>query len=986
MAAGIRELFQGSDLGFFVMDRSGTVVHANPRLLDLLRATEGRLPEVAFERLRHDLPPDRARAWFEGVFTAGRDVSEMGVWLRFDGTTLPLRITAIRLGSAAGDRLFCWARENRDELLLDERLRESAGLQRHLAEGIYALSLARTPEEAYQVLMGRAATILPSPHWCVGRIIEAEGRPQVEIAGWTPSLWSRFGEVLRGLSSPISDGLFAREVYGYRRMCFVADTAKSPEMIDPQLVGTFGIRSMLGLPLVFEGRIIGVLYAISLQEEDPLTPAEAQLSILQSLTRIAALALERLRAQSALEESASLAQDLAQGVRDLAEAHDEDTLVAALFHWAGRLAPLQNWWLNRFDPAARISTTVHWTPGLEAIGSVEAIRAPVEVKASSLMEALHFGHQSLHIPRCEGHAEIPDLAAWPYRTLLGVPLAHQGEIVGTLFGGSFGDQGHVEVSDKRFEALESLAGAAGLVMNRLKARRDLEAEEARFRQLFEQAPDAHLLLREGRFLDANAAAVRLFGRSRDHLLGAAPWELSPEFQPSGERSREAALMHAERAIQGLSQRFEWYHQGSDGHEFPCEVSLTMMSREDGPIVQAIVRDISAQKRAEADRTALERQLFQAQKMESLGVLAGGIAHDFNNLLMGVLGHAGLALEQLNPLHPARRNLESIQKAGQRAADLTRQMLAYSGRGQFVVRNLDLTAQVEEMVHLLEVSLPKTVVLKLDLRRGLPSISADAAQVQQVIMNLVINAAEAIGEASGLITLATGAQHLDAAMVRVMLVGQDVAPGTYVYLEVSDTGCGMDPETMSRIFEPFFTTKFTGRGLGLSAIMGIVRGHKGALKVYSEIGRGTTFKVLFPAQGPAADALCAREGEPAWEGSGLILVVDDDETVRSVARQALELKGFEVMEAEDGLVALEQVRRRGRDISLVLLDMTMPHMGGEAAFREMRQLRPDIRVVLSSGYNEQEAMSRFQGKGLKGFIQKPYGPKDLLAKIQSVLGA
>ncbi|HEX9011133.1 MAG TPA: response regulator [Holophagaceae bacterium] len=868
---------------------------------------------------------------------------------------------------------------------LDERLRQSEGLQRHLAEGIYALSLVRGPEEAYQVLMDRAATILPVPHWCIGKVLERAEGPRVELAGWTSSLWSRFGGVLRGLSIPVSDGAFAREVYGYRQMSFVAETGAEPGRVEPGLVAAFGIRSLLGLPLVFEGQVGGVLYAVALEGEASLSPSEDQLSVLQSLARIAALALERLRAQAALEESASLAQDLAQGVRDLAEAHDEATLVAALFHWAGRIAPVPNWWLNRFDPVSRTSTTLHWTPGLEAFGSPEAIREPVPVRAGSLMEALHFGHQSLNLPRCEGHAEIPDLGAWPYRTLLGVPLAHQGEIVGTLFGGSFGEQGHVIVSDKRFEALESLAGAAGLVLNRLKARGDLEAEEARFRQLFEQAPDAHLLLRDGRFVAVNAAAVRLFGLSREQLMGRAPWELSPEFQPSGERSRDAAQRLIEGAVQGPSQRFEWHHLGSDGHEFPCEVSLTLMSREEGPIVQAIVRDIGAQKRAEADRTALERQLFQAQKMESLGVLAGGIAHDFNNLLMGVLGHAGLALEQLNPLHPARRNLEAIQKAGQRAADLTRQMLAYSGRGQFVVRNLDLTMQVEEMVHLLEVSLPKTVVLKLDLRRGLPAISADAAQIQQVIMNLVINAAEAIGETSGLITLATGAQHLDAAMIRALLVGQDVAPGTYVYLEVSDTGCGMDPETIGRIFEPFFTTKFTGRGLGLSAIMGIVRGHKGALKVYSEVGRGTTFKVLFPSQGAAQEPASPGPGDVAWRGAGLVLVVDDDETVRSVARQTLELKGFEVLEAEDGLVALELLQRRGTDIALVLLDMTMPHLGGEATFREMRQRQPEIRVILSSGYNEQEAMSRFMGKGLKGFLQKPYGPRELLAKVQSVLG-
>jgi CheY-like chemotaxis protein len=252
------------------------------------------------------------------------------------------------------------------------------------------------------------------------------------------------------------------------------------------------------------------------------------------------------------------------------------------------------------------------------------------------------------------------------------------------------------------------------------------------------------------------------------------------------------------------------------------------------------------------------------------------------------------------------------------------------------------------------------------------------------MNLVINAAEAIGDASGTITLATGAQHVTESAARTMLVGQDVPPGPYVYLEIADTGCGMDQDTLSRIFEPFFTTKFTGRGLGLSAIMGIVRGHKGALRVYSEPGHGTTFKVLLPAVGVGLEAEAGEAEESPWVGSGLILVVDDDETVRSVARQALEMKGFQVLEAQDGLEAVDQVRARGSAIGLVLLDMTMPRMGGEEAFREMRLLQPDIRVILSSGYNEVEAMSRFMGKGLKGFIQKPYGPRELLTKIQDGL--
>ena len=980
------QLFEKASLAFHLMDREGRILHANPRFLDYLGMTAEDLPSIRFERLRHDLHPDQARAWFLRTFDRPGEASELGTWLRRDGTELPVRISAAGLRTEAGDRLFVWGRDHTEEKLITDRLMESAGLQRHLAEGIYALSLTRTTEEAFQVLMGRAAAILPGPHWFLGRVETEAGERRVTLAGWTPSLRARIGPAIQGLGIPIFDTGFAREVYDHRRLCFVEDAMASPDMIHPSISKAYALKSLLGVPLVFEGRITGVLFGVGFQDEPPFSPRETQFSILQNLARISALALERIQAEVRLDASATLAQNLAAAVRDLAGATDEDVLVAALFRWAAQLAPLPEWWFNRYDPATGTAMTTYWTPGLETFGTPDDIRRPVSVSQNLMLEEMYSSHKGVYLPRCEGHPDFPDQEIWPYRTFVGVPLVHEGQVVGTLSGGSFGSQGHIQVSGERFGALGSLAEAAGLVMNRLLARRALEEEEARFRLLFEQSPDPILLISHASVLDANAAAAHLFGMEHDAMLGAPVFAFSPEQQPDGASSSDGYRTHLEEALLGSHQWFEWTFLGAQGREAICQVKLTRLEHGDQPIIHAIVRDLTAQKRADADRTALERQLFQAQKMESLGVLAGGIAHDFNNLLMGVLGHAGLALEQLNPLHPARRNLESIQKAGQRAADLTRQMLAYSGRGQFIVRHLDLTSQVEEMLHLLEVSLPKTVVLNLDLRGGLPAVSADASQIQQVIMNLVINAAEAIGDVSGAITLATGARQIDATDLGKMLVGQDAVPGMYVYLEVTDTGCGMDADTLNRIFEPFFTTKFTGRGLGLSAIMGIVRGHRGALRVYSEVGQGTTFKEFFPAQTLTAESLMAQGREAAYTGSGVILVVDDDETVRTVARQALELKGFQVLDAHDGRGAVELVRQHDGAIAMVLLDMTMPHMGGEAAFREMRLIQPDLRVVLSSGYNEVEAMSRFMGKGLKGFIQKPYGPRELLAKIQDVLEA
>ncbi|MDX8401017.1 MAG: response regulator, partial [Mariprofundaceae bacterium] len=333
------------------------------------------------------------------------------------------------------------------------------------------------------------------------------------------------------------------------------------------------------------------------------------------------------------------------------------------------------------------------------------------------------------------------------------------------------------------------------------------------------------------------------------------------------------------------------------------------------------------------------------------------------------------------------HLDAIEKTGQRAAELCRQMLAYAGKGQYLLRKLDLSELVGEMTRLLEVSLHKGVVIRYHLAENLPPVEADVAQMQQVIMNLVTNANEAIGERSGAITVSTGLIAADAAYLRSLADDANgLEPGRYVWLEVSDTGCGMDEETKARLFEPFFTTKFTGRGLGMSAIHGIVRAHGGAIKVYSEPGRGTTIKLLLPVvEGRAEPLGNDRDMVPSRRRKARILVVDDEETVREVAAMLLEEAGFEVTTAVDGLEAVEIFRDSPEAWDCVLMDMTMPRMNGAEAFTEMRRLRPDVQVVLCSGYDERSATAHFAGKGLAGFVQKPFRPETLLSKISEILG-
>jgi PAS domain S-box-containing protein len=421
-----------------------------------------------------------------------------------------------------------------------------------------------------------------------------------------------------------------------------------------------------------------------------------------------------------------------------------------------------------------------------------------------------------------------------------------------------------------------------------------------------------------------------------------------------------------------------WHSASKAHHY-CLARATPVRGETGQIREWVgaIADIE-------DRRKLDEQMRQTQKLESLGVLAGGVAHDFNNLLVGILGNASLAIETISSNNPARNMLRDAISAAETAAHLTKQLLAYAGKGRFVIEPVDLSELIRQIQKLIQTSIPKTVQLRLELQDRLPCVEADLGQLQQLMMNLIINGAEAIGEDKpGAVLVTTGVQHVDDGYIQTALAPSQIQPGTYVTIEVHDTGVGMTDDVIARIFDPFFTTKFTGRGLGLAAVLGIVRGHNGAIKVYSTPGQGTTFKVLFPASGNVSSVTPAPEAATAHTAA-TILVVDDEPVVRRTAKSMLERFGYSVVMAENGKEGVELFRVLADKIAVVLLDMTMPVMSGEETFRELRALRPTVRVILSSGYNEVEAVRRFTGKGLAGFLQKPYSASALAEKVRSVI--
>ncbi len=433
----------------------------------------------------------------------------------------------------------------------------------------------------------------------------------------------------------------------------------------------------------------------------------------------------------------------------------------------------------------------------------------------------------------------------------------------------------------------------------------------------------------------------------------------------------------------------------EGRDIEAEIRVHRESRDDGwlwvrgvanpeagtqPRLTGLISDIT-------ERKTLEDRFRETARLESVGVLAGGIAHDFNNLLTGILGNSSLAMEDVGMDHPVYPLLESVVKGSERAATLTAQMLAYSGRGKFVVRHMDLSPTIREVSTLLNASIPRHVQLNLDLGESLPCIEADVTQMQQIIMNLIVNAAEAIpASRQGTVEVRTFACDLSAAQLAGLRNAFDAPAGCYVCLSVRDDGSGMDDETLGKMFDPFFTTKFTGRGLGLSAVLGILRGHKGAIQIDSRLGQGTTIDVYLPAAEHEKWEPGAALPAATHRGAGRVLVIDDEEVVRSVARNMLQHAGYEVLSARDGAEGLQVFRRRHHEIDLVLLDLSMPVLDGESALPLLRQIASGVPIILSTGYSEIEAIARFSSQGLAGVLQKPYTASQLKEAVRQALNS
>ena len=541
------------------------------------------------------------------------------------------------------------------------------------------------------------------------------------------------------------------------------------------------------------------------------------------------------------------------------------------------------------------------------------------------------------------------------------------------------DRGHA-VWDAKGRPLSMSGSVQNITERRLKEQRLLE-QENRLRTIVASEPECvKTVAADGTLLQMNRAGLNMIEADEfEEVQWLSVYDLIiPE-------DRDTFIDMNERVFRGEAVVLEFRIEGLKGTQRNVETHAAPLRDENtGEVVEhlAVTRDVTKKKR-------LEAQVRHAQKLESLGVLAGGIAHDFNNVLVGVLGRADLALTKMGPGSDGQpgdaflyRSVTEIKASALRAADLAKQMLSYAGRGSFTVELLDLSLVVRETVQLLDAVVLEKACVEYELSSRLPMVKADGTEIRQVVLNLITNASEALGDRGGVIRLSTGRQHCEPEY-------DDLPAGDYVFLEVDDSGCGMDVDTMTKMFDPFYSTKFAGRGLGLAALLGIVRGHKGAVRVESQLSQGTCIRVLLPAEAAASGGAGVSAGQDESgraRGKGMALVIDDESEVLDVSGRMLEVLGYHVQVAADPREGVEVFRKCAGQITLIVLDLTMPHMSGDETLREIRSLSATLSVVIFSGYDEQEAHGLFADDPNCVFLHKPFVLSELQSKIDEVLAS
>lgn len=565
------------------------------------------------------------------------------------------------------------------------------------------------------------------------------------------------------------------------------------------------------------------------------------------------------------------------------------------------------------------------------------------------------------------------------RFYAGTPLrSRDGFAIGTL---CVLDQRTRELSEMQMDCLETLGN---LVMERLEHHRREAERAAQARAVDRYGPFVRLgsnLAPVGVLeLDLDGTVIRLSSSAED-ATGLQPGQHLSEMSVSDEtdRSRLRDLVQRHGSEVSTGATFGTSYTNAPG-------STMLLQAEPDRDADGVIVGFTATVRELSGIAELGEQVLEAQKLESLGALAGGIAHDFNNVLAAIMGHTSLAMNASGGDPVVARHLGNVDRATERASNLCDQLLAYSGGGQFTVSTFDLSKLVADMRELLEVSLSKKTTIELRSADGPAVLEGNPTQIRQVIMNVLMNAAEAIGDEPGSIVVTTGSRRVSREELEAMFFGDALEPGDYVHLDVTDDGEGMDPSLGARIFDPLFSTKHTGHGLGMAAVGGIMRVHRGAIEIDTEPGRGTTVRILLPAGSGVADITKLPDEITLVESNrtGTILVVEDEDALRDVLHEALVDAGYRTICVADGAEAIEAIERDGTHITAAVIDMMLPNVDGAELYNHLVDAHPSVGVILTSGYNEREATRRITETGRAQFVKKPYRPSELVTMLDEML--
>jgi two-component system cell cycle sensor histidine kinase/response regulator CckA len=692
---------------------------------------------------------------------------------------------------------------------------------------------------------------------------------------------------------------------------------------------------------------------------------------LEELVSERTLALEL--ANSQLEEeinehrqSEILQSALFQISEKASQAEDMNALYAAIHGIISSLLYARNFYIALVDPSGGRLSFPYFVDEFDATPQPKELgRGLTEYVLRSGLPLLA-SDQQVEQMATEGAIE---LIGAPSSEWLGVPLKRGDRTFGVLVIQSYQEDFHYSERDR--ELLIFVSQHIADALWRKQAERELRESQRFLAAVFNGIQDGISVLdRDMNILQVNQAMDRWYA----HQLPLAGKKCFQAYHGRQEPCRVCPTLRAQR--ERTPQVDIVPLVGSDGQRGWLELHAFPLLDQDGNLTGVIeyVRDIS-------ERKLLEERFLQAQKMESIGLLAGGIAHDFNNILGGILGYASWLKTNINHDHPFFRPVDTIEKSASRAAELTAQLLAFARGGKYDIRPSSLNSVISESLKILAGTLDKSIAIETHLNDSLPTVEIDIGQIQQVLMNLCVNARDAM-PGGGCLTIESSVARLSESDARNQ---PEAKPGWFAVLSVSDTGVGMDDSLKGRIFEPFFTTKEKGKGtgLGLSMVYGVIKNHGGFINVYSEVGQGSTFKIYLPLSGKPEILECVSDGEMAG-GHETILVIDDEEAIRQVAADILDSYGYRVLLAADGAEGASIFRQEARGIDMVLLDMVMPRQGGRETFLQLKQIDPDVRVLFSTGYSQNEKVNEIMALGVRGFIQKPYQVRDLLAKVRDVL--